>query len=74
MQINIPDHFCEELLAMLYRNYNELRNEEDLYVYKFQQAKRQCDEEDYAEILERIRDKHFELHLIIKQLEHEQNT
>lgn len=71
MTLNIPDYFREDFLAMLYRNYNELRNEEDLYVYKFQQAKRQSDAEDYAEILERIRDRHFEFHQIIKQLEHE---
>lgn len=71
MQINIPDYFREDLLEMLQRNYNELRHDEDLYVHKFQQARRQCDAEDYAEILERIRDNHFELHQIIKQLDNE---
>ena len=71
MTITIPDYFRDDLLEMLQRNYNELRQDEELYVYRFQQAKRQCDEEDYAEILERIRDKHFELHLIIKQLDNE---
>ena len=71
MTITIPDYFRDDLLEMLQRNYKELRQDEELYVYRFRQAKRQCDEEDYAEILERIRDKHFELHLIIKQLDNE---
>lgn len=71
MTLKIPDYFRDDLLAMLYRNYNELRNEEDLYVHKFQQARRQSDAEDYAEIVERIRDNHFELHQIIKQLDNE---
>lgn len=71
MQINIPDYFREDFLTMLERNYTELRHDEDLYVHKYQQAKRQRDAEDYAEILERIRDRHFELHQIIKQLDNE---
>lgn len=71
MTITIPDYFVEDFLAMLESKYSDLRHDEDLYVHKFQQARRQCDAEDYAEILERIRDRHFELHQIIKQLDNE---
>ena len=71
MTITIPDYFREDLLSMLESKRNELRNDEDLYVHKFQQASRQSDAEDYAEILERVRDNIFELHQIIKQLDNE---
>ena len=71
MTITIPDYFREDLLTMLESKYTELRHDEDLYVHKYQQAKRQRDAEDYAEILERIRDNYFELQQIIKQLDNE---